>query len=333
MDKIILDHGTGAKLSHELVDLIAERLEEVYIGQMEDSAILSIEGKIAMTTDSFVVTPLFFENGDIGKVSICGTVNDLAVSGAIPKFLTLSLIIESGFLISDLMKILDSIKKVAKEANIKIVAGDTKVVNQGAADKIFINTAGVGVFKREPLRTKNIAPGDKIIITSNLGDYSIHLLSVREGLGYEQRVKSDCAPLNNMIEELLSSVEAGTIKVMRDVTRGGFSSVMFEFAHTTGFDIIFEYKKLPIRYEVEMACDMLGISPLNLANEGCLCLFVKNGSEQQVIDILKKHEYGTKSQVVGSVSAERNANVVMINTNNEKEKLEELVGAELPRLC
>jgi hydrogenase expression/formation protein HypE len=334
MEKIVLDHGTGAKLSHELVDLIVNQLGEVYMGQMEDSAILNIEKEnIAMTTDSFVVTPLFFGNGDIGKISICGTVNDLAVSGAIPKYLSLGLIIESGFLISDLIKILNSIREVAIEANIKIVAGDTKVVDSGAADKIFINTSGVGVFHRNPLKTNNITAGDKIILTSNLGDHSIHLLSIREGLGYEQRVKSDCAPLNNMIEDLLCSVEEGTVKVIRDVTRGGFSSVMFEFAHSTGFNMEFEYEKLPISYEVEMACDMLGISPLNLANEGCLCMYVKDGYEQQVLDILKRHDYGKKSVIVGSVSSERNNNVVMLGADNEKKILEELVGAELPRLC
>jgi len=334
MDKIVLDHGTGAKLSGDLVSLIVRTLGDVYIGEMEDSAVLPINtGKIAVTTDSFVVTPIFFGNGNIGKIAVCGTVNDLAVSGAKPLYLTLAMVLEVGFPISDLVKIIESIRDTAKEANVKIVAGDTKVVGAGEIDKIFINTTGVGVFERQPIGYKEINPGDKIILSGYIGNHSIHLLSVREGLGYEKRVMSDCAPLNKMIDEVLTSVSNGSVTSIRDVTRGGLSAVLHEFAKATGHLLKFEEEKLPILFETAMAADMLGVNPIHLANEGCICLFVKPDQEEKVLSILRNNKYGLEAKSIGFVSEERSTDVVMIDKNGDEKILEELIGAELPRLC
>lgn len=211
-ETIILDHGTGSKLSRELVEKIAEILGDSYLGTMEDSAVLELpSSKIAFTTDSFVVTPLIFGNGDIGKIAVCGTVNDLAVSGAKPLYLTLSLIIEAGMLMSDLTKIIESVRDTANSAGIKIVAGDTKVVGKGEADQLFINTAGVGVIEHTSVSIKNVRPGQKVILSGYIGNHSIHLLSIREGLGFERNILSDCAPLNHLIKEITSIFPAEKI--------------------------------------------------------------------------------------------------------------------------
>ncbi len=333
MSEIVLDHGTGAKLSGDLVKLIADTLGEAYLGEMEDSAILNLEdNRIAMTTDSFVVTPLFFSNGNVGKISVCGTVNDLAVIGATPKYLTLGLILEVGFKIDELVKILKSIRKTALEANVKIVAGDTKVVNKGEVDKIFINTAGVGVFNREPLRMKNVEEGDKIILSGYIGNHSIHLLSLREGLGFERNIQSDCAPLNGMIEDLLNSDVNSAVHSIRDVTRGGLSAVLHEFSNVLGKEIVFERKKLPCLPEAIMAADMLGIDLINLANEGCICLFVSADKSDEVLKVLRSNKYGKNATIIGQVRKSEKSAVIEIVDGHEK-ILEELVGAELPRLC
>lgn len=333
-DKIVLDHGTGAKLSHYLIALMTETLGDVYIGKMEDSAVLPIHtDKIAVTTDSFVVTPIFFGNGDIGKIAVCGTVNDISVSGAKPVYLTLSMVLEVGFPISDLVKIVESIRDTAREANVKIVAGDTKVVNVGEIDKIFINTTGIGVFEREPLNSYKIEPEDRVILSGYIGNHSIHLLSVRVGLGYEQKIKSDCAPLNSLINELLNLSPRGSIKAIRDVTRGGLSSVLNEYSQSTGLSIVFEEERLPILHEAAMAADMLGINPIHLANEGCICLFVKPEEEEKVLNIMKKHKYGTHAASIGYVSEERTSEVVKVCADGTRKVVEELIGMELPRLC
>jgi len=333
-DKVVLDHGTGAKLSHDLISLITKTLGDAYVGQMEDSAILSIStGKIAVTTDSFVVTPIFFGNGDIGKISVCGTVNDIAVSGAKPLYLTLAMILEVGFPISSLMKIVESIRDTANEAGVKIVAGDTKVLNAGEIDKICLNTTGIGVFERAPLDCKAIQPGDKVILSGYIGNHSIHLLSVRKGLGFEKRIGSDCAPLNGLVDELLNSVPVGSVRNIRDVTRGGLAAVLQEYAQASEFSIVFEEKKLPILPETMMAADMLGINPIHLANEGCICLFVKPEEEEAILNILRNHKYGREAVTIGYVSDIKVPEVIMVQVDGSENVLEELVGATLPRLC
>ncbi|ECC3917246.1 hydrogenase expression/formation protein HypE [Salmonella enterica] len=333
-ETVILDHGTGAKLSRELVERISETLGETYLGKMEDSALLELPGNhIAFTTDSFVVTPLTFGNGDIGKIAVCGTVNDLAVSGARPLYITLSLIIEDGMPVSDLLKIIASVRETARSAGVKIVAGDTKVVGKGEADQLFINTAGIGVLERPPVSVQHVRPGQKIILSGYIGNHSIHLLSIREGLGFERNILSDCAPLNHMIENVLLNTPAGKIASMRDVTRGGLSAVLHEHARATSCPIFFNKETLPVQPEAAMAADMLGVDVINLANEGCLCLFVEPDVANHVLKLLRAHPFGKNAALIGEVKTGSQPKVYMIEPDGTHTIIEELYGAELPRLC
>jgi hydrogenase expression/formation protein HypE len=332
---IQLDHGTGGGMSQELIaELIAPRLGSAHHGHMEDSAVLRLESdRIALTTDSFVVDPIFFGNGDIGKLAVCGTINDLAVSGAVPRFLTLALVLEEGFPISDLERILDSVRDAAAGAEVAIVAGDTKVVRGGEIDKIFINTTGVGeLHYRGELGMSQIAPGDAVIVTSWLGNHSIHILSLREGLGFEKRILSDCAALDGLVWNLLEE-HPGDVHCMRDVTRGGLGTVLNEVADGAGVSVLIEEQRLPIQHETAMAADMLGVNPLYLANEGCLCLFVEGEFAQEALDTLHLHPHGRAARIVGTVR-ERGESAVRMRAKDDSESVVEvLYGAELPRLC
>jgi hydrogenase expression/formation protein HypE len=332
---IELDHGTGGGMSQELIgELIAPRLGDVHRGRMEDSAVLSIDThRIAITTDSFVVDPIFFGGGDIGKIAVCGTVNDLAVSGAIPRFLTLALVLEEGFPIADLERIIDSVREAASEAEVAIVAGDTKVVRAGEIDKIFINTAGVGeLTDGVQLGMSNVAAGDAVIVTSWLGNHSIHILSLREGLGFEERISSDCAPLNGLVWNLLEE-HPEEVRCMRDITRGGLGTVLNEMADAAGVSIKIEGQQLPIQHETAMAADMLGVNPMYLANEGNLCLFVDGARASEVLETVRLHPYGRAAQIVGSVGERGASPVVLRDSDGSESAVEVLYGAELPRLC
>jgi len=333
-DEVVLDHGSGAKLSHELISLIVDTLGDVYIGEMEDSAMLTLPtAQIAMTTDSFVVDPPFFGNGDIGKIAVCGTVNDLAVVGARPLYLTLGMILETGLPISRLVQVLTSIRDVALEADVKIVCGDTKVVRKGEVDQIYLNTAGVGIFERAPLRMRDVRPGDRVLLSGPIGNHTVHLLSIREGLGFEKRVLSDCAPLNGLIDQLLTTVDAGLVRSVRDVTRGGLAAVLHEYALSSGYTIRVEKEALPIQFETVMATDMLGIDAIHAANEGCVCLFVDPRAEQEVLAALRAHKYGAEAVVIGEVTSVAESVVLMRTADGRESVLEELEGSELPRLC
>lgn len=332
--KIVLDHGTGAKLSRELVEFIVGILGDVYIGEMEDSALLSLPTtRIAMTTDSFVVDPLIFGNGDIGKIAVCGTVNDLAVVGATPQYLTLALIIEAGLPFSDLERVLVSVRDTAREASIKIVAGDTKIVSEGEADKLFINTAGVGSFAREPLRMRSVRAGDRILLSGPIGNHAVHLLSIREGLGFETRVLSDCAPLNHVVAGVLDGKGGRGVHSIRDVTRGGLAAVLHEYSRIGPFHMAVGHALLPIQHETAMACDMLGVDPIDLANEGCLCLFVAPEYAEAALDALRQHAQGVGAVDIGEVQSADAAQVSLRFADGRVKRLEELEGAVLPRLC
>jgi hydrogenase expression/formation protein HypE len=336
--QIVLDHGTGGLLSYELITkVIIPNLGEAYIGELEDSSVVKSDfmGQIAITTDSFVVDPIFFVNGDIGKISICGTVNDIAVSGATPLYLTLGMIIEEGFPIKDLIKILSSIRHTALEANVKIVAGDTKIVRKGEADKIFINTAGVGFFsKHSPIHVRGIIENDNLIVTSDLGNHSVHLLSLREGLGFENKILSDCAPLNKLIDIVLSEF-GKDIHYIHDLTRGGLGAALNEVVYAINRDITISEIDIPVQFETKMAADMLGVSPLYLANEGALCIFCDPKITNSLLDSLKKLQYGKNSCLIGKVNTEHEkTHRVYIKTGRGTKKiLQNLYGMELPRLC
>jgi hydrogenase expression/formation protein HypE len=336
---IQLDHGTGGGMSQELIaELIAPRLGAVHSGRMEDSAVLELDcNRIAVSTDSFVIDPIFFGNGDIGKLAVCGTVNDLAVSGAIPRYLTLSLVLEEGLPIADLERVLDSVREAAAAARVEVVAGDTKVVRAGEVDKLFINTAGVGVFDREvELGVGRVAPGDAVIVTGWLGNHSIHILSLREGLGFEERVLSDCAPLDGLVWNVLEEY-APQVHCMRDITRGGLGTVLNELAGGAGVAIQIEECRLPIQRETAMAADMLGVDPMYLANEGNICMLVAEEAAAEVLELVRWHPHGRAAQVVGEVRERAGraaaSPVRMVRADGAETAVELLYGAELPRLC
>ncbi len=332
---IRLDHGAGGGMSHELInDVIVKTLGDVYIGLMEDSADVPVEtGRIAITTDSFVVDPLFFGNGDIGKIAVAGTVNDLAVAGARPRYLTLALIIEEGFAVTDLVRVLESVRDTAREAGVLIVAGDTKVVGRGEADGLYINTAGVGVHDRPELKlsSRGLRPGDGVIVTGYLGDHSVHLLSLREGLGYESRILSDCAPLNSVLAEVFDVCGTG-IRCVRDVTRGGLGTVLNEFAADSAADIQLDGSALPVRKETRMAADMLGVDVMYLANEGVLCLVADASVVPAALEVLRGHEATSQSRLVGEVIA-GDGRVWRTDADGRRTSVDLLYGAQLPRLC
>jgi hydrogenase expression/formation protein HypE len=332
---IELDHGTGGGMSRELISgLIAPRLGNVHRGRMEDSALLDVGGdRIAMTTDSFVVDPIFFGNGDIGKLAVCGTVNDLAVSGAKPRFLTLALVLEAGFPVSDLEQVLDSVRDAAEAADVTIVAGDTKVVRGGEIDKIFINTAGVGELPAGvELGMARVREGDAVIVTGYLGNHSIHILSMREGLGFEERIPSDCAPLTELVRAALGE-SPERVHCIRDVTRGGLGTVLNEVSEDAGVSMRIHEERLPIQHETAMAADMLGVNPIYLANEGCLCVFADGDAAPDVLEAVRSHPCGAAAEIVGEVGEREESLVRMRNGDGTDKVVEILYGAELPRLC
>jgi hydrogenase expression/formation protein HypE len=332
---IELDHGTGGGMSQQLIgELIAPRLGSAHHGRMEDSAVLSLESeRIAMTTDSFVVDPIFFGGGDIGKLAVCGTINDLAVSGAIPRFLTLALVLEEGFPIADLERLLDSVRVAASSSEVAIVAGDTKVVRAGEIDKIFINTTGIGELHHSgALGMSHVNPGDAVIVTSWLGNHSIHILSLREGLGFEERIMSDCAALDGLVWNLLEE-HPHDVHCMRDVTRGGLGTVLNEVADGAGVSMLIDRQRLPIQHETAMAADMLGVNPLYLANEGCLCLFVDGDYAQEALETVRLQPHGGAAEIIGTVRERGESAVAMRDEDGSESTVEILYGAELPRLC
>ncbi|GAA5701639.1 hydrogenase expression/formation protein HypE [Streptomyces avermitilis] len=333
--KIVLDHGAGGGLSHELIaGTIAGTLGDVYVGEMEDSASVEVEtGRIAVTTDSFVVDPVFFGNGDIGKIAVAGTVNDLAVSGADPRYLTLAVILEEGFALADFQRIIDSVRRTAEQAGVKIVAGDTKVVRRGEADGIFLNTTGVGVLTRPyRLSSRSLREGDQVIVTGFLGDHSIHLLSLREGLGFEQRVQSDCAVLNHAIADVLDAV-GPEVRTIRDITRGGLGTVLNEFAQGSARTIELSAAALPVRHETAMAAEMLGVDPMYLANEGNLCIVVSPQAAPAALGALRGHPETEGAVIVGEVSGADDSHVYLTEPGGRRRTVDLLYGAQLPRLC
>ena len=297
-EKITLAHGAGGKLSSDLLhEIILPHFNNKILNELHDGAKI---GKIAMTTDSYVVRPIFFRGGDIGKLSICGTVNDLAVTGSIPKYISVGLIIEEGFALEDLKKILQSMSAAADEADVKIVTGDTKVVGKGQADGIFINTAGIGeLIEGVDISAKKICAGMKIIVSGFIGDHSTTILGERHGVELPQNIKSDCAPLNKLVSEMLS-VEKN-IAMLRDVTRGGLAAVLNEISSAANLEILIEENKIPIREEVQGVCDILGFDALELANEGKIIAIVPDNSAEKILAVMRNNLYGKNSAIIGEV--------------------------------
>ncbi|HEY8909495.1 MAG TPA: hydrogenase expression/formation protein HypE [Desulfosporosinus sp.] len=330
MERIMLAHGSGGRLSHELIrTLFQKHLGNPYLDQMNDATQLPGQGHIAVTTDSFVVSPLFFRGGDIGKLAVCGTVNDLAVSGAVPKFLTLALILEEGLPLGDLERIIKSVAETAAEAGVMIVCGDTKVVERGSVDKIFINTTGIGYITNRLVGPERIQPGDEILITGTIGDHGIAILSEREGLEFQTPVVSDCAPLNGLIDAFYIP----GVKCMRDPTRGGVATTLNELAGQAGVSMLLDEKQFPLSPSVQGACEMLGLEPLYLANEGKALVIVAPENADEVLINMHAHPLGRHAARIGRVQ-EGKPGLVLIETPLGGTRIVSMLeGEHLPRIC
>ncbi|MDB4582323.1 hydrogenase expression/formation protein HypE [Draconibacterium sp.] len=335
-EKILLSHGSGGKQSHDIIqNLFFNYFDNEILGAGSDSAILNMQSEnLAFTTDSFVVDPLFFPGGDIGKLAVCGTVNDIAVSGAIPKYLSVGFIIEEGLEYSVLERVVKSLAETAKQANIKIVTGDTKVVNRGKCDKLFINTTGIGEldlkFKQISLG-KNILSGDKILINGFIADHGIAVMSARNELKVYADVQSDCAPLNNLIAEVLTVSE--NVRFMRDATRGGLATVLAEIVQNKNFGIHLNEEKIPVRESVRGMCEFFGFDPLYVANEGKVAIIVPANDAEIVLEIMRKNEFGREAQIIGEIVNDHPGKVVMQTQIGGKRIIDMLLGDQLPRIC
>jgi hydrogenase expression/formation protein HypE len=332
-DKILLAHGSGGKLAHELVEKsFVKAFANPFLAKLDDSAVIELSGKLAFTTDSYVVSPIFFPGGDIGKLAVCGTVNDLAMSGAKPLYLSLAFIIEEGLPQAELKKIVDSTQRAAQEAGVQIVTGDTKVVHHGSADKLFINTAGVGVIPEGvDISGSKARPGDRVILSGTIGDHGIAVLSQREGLSFSTRLESDCAPLNSLVAAMLAV--SPNIHCLRDPTRGGLATSLNELAKQSEVSIRIEEEKIPVREEVLAACEMLGFDPLYVANEGKLVAIVPADDANKIVEAMRENQYGKEAAIIGEVTGEHPGRVVMKTCLGASRIIDMLVGDLLPRIC
>ncbi|MDD7514669.1 hydrogenase expression/formation protein HypE [Campylobacter lanienae] len=327
MKKILLAHGGGGQEMNELINgLIFRIFDNEILAQSNDSAILNLSGKLAFSTDSFVVSPTKFPGGDIGKIAVCGTINDLAMVGAKPRYISCALIIEEGLGIDELKEILNSMKSTADEAGVSIVCGDTKVVSKGSCDKIFINTSGIGEIIKES-RVGNLKSGAKILLSGDVGRHGAVILANRNELNLDLR--SDCKPLNNVVEALLNANIAPL--AMRDATRGGLSAVLNEWAKACGRDIKISEESIAVSDEVMGICEILGFEPYELANEGTFVLAVEPQDEMKALEILKK--FDPKSNTIGEILDSNKANVIIQNSYGASRFMEPPKGELLPRIC
>jgi hydrogenase expression/formation protein HypE len=336
---ITLAHGGGGKAMHDLInDVFVGAFNNDALAPLEDQARfaladLAAEGdRLAFTTDSFVVNPLEFPGGDIGTLAICGTVNDLAVGGAKPLYLSCSVIIEEGLKLSTLRRIIASMAKTAKEAGVMIVTGDTKVVERGACDKLFINTAGVGVIREGyDLGADKAQPGDAVLVNGVLGDHGATILTARGDMAVKTPIESDCAPLNEIIDSVLSAIPQ--TRFLRDATRGGLATVLNEIAQASQVGIEIEENKTPIRTEVKGFCEVLGLDPLYLANEGTMVCVVPSEDAAEALACMRKHPLGKEASLIGRITDHRPGRVVMETVFGGRRIVDMLVGEQLPRIC
>jgi hydrogenase expression/formation protein HypE len=332
-NRILLAHGSGGKLSHDLVRKhIISRITNPLLDRLDDSAVLDSEGRLAFTTDSYVVSPIIFPGGDIGKLAVCGTVNDLSMAGAKPLYLSLSFIIEEGLAVNELEEIVRSIAETAAEAEIEIVTGDTKVVNRGDADRLFINTSGIGRIPNGiDISGANAKPGDKVILSGTIGDHGIAIMSKREGLNFSTSLESDCAPLNHLVADMLD--ESILINCLRDPTRGGLATTLNEIAGQSSVGMELEERSIPVRDEVRGACELLGLDPLYVANEGKLVAIVDEKAAEPVLAKMKQNIYGKDAVIIGRVTGEHRGRVVLKTPYGSSRILDMLSGELLPRIC
>lgn len=333
--RILLAHGGGGQLTNQLIrDRILPNLKNETLSELGDSALLELDStSVCLTTDSYVVKPLFFSGGDIGKLAVCGTVNDLAVAGARPVALTLSLIIEEGFELALLERILQSIGRTARENNVSIVTGDTKTVERGSADGIFINTAGIGLrLPNVTLGVDKISVGDKVLISGTIGDHGITIVSQREGICLESQLQSDCAALAGLTSVLLKNVPG--VKFMRDPTRGGVAATLNEIAEGSGLGILIREADLPIRPTVQAAADLLGFDLLNIANEGKFVAVVSPEAVEPCLTLCRKHPLGQDAVAIGEIVVCEDVSLVELQTKIGGKRVVQMpYGRELPRIC
>ncbi|MBU4230609.1 MAG: hydrogenase expression/formation protein HypE [Proteobacteria bacterium] len=333
-ETIQLAHGSGGRLSAELVSrFFLPRFGNETLNRLEDQAVVDFpQGRLALTTDSFVVDPLFFPGGDIGDLAINGTVNDVCMSGATPRYLAAAFIIEEGLPMATLHRILLSMEKAAKSAGVQIVTGDTKVVNRGCCDKLFITTTGVGLVPAGVnISAANLKAGDKVILSGTIADHGMAILTSREGLSFASRVQSDTAALNGLVARMLQASPA--IHAMRDPTRGGIATTLNEFTAASRVGIVLEEAAIPVRPEVRGACEVLGIDPMYVANEGKLVAVVPAEVADQMVAAMRSHPLGREAAIIGEVAAENRGMVVMRNALGAQRIVDMPVGEQLPRIC
>jgi hydrogenase expression/formation protein HypE len=343
-ERITLAHGSGGKAMHELVEgLFLEYLRNPMLELLEDQAVFEVSNgggptRLAFTTDSYVVTPIFFPGGDIGRLAVNGTVNDIAMSGAQPLYLSAGFILEEGFPIADLKRVLESMRSAAQEAGIEIVTGDTKVVEKGTADKLFINTAGIGVM-HAPLKISaaGAQPGDKVILSGTIGDHGTTIMIARGELELENEIESDTAPLHSlvadMIDEAARTSTVAAIHSLRDPTRGGVATTLNEIALSSEVCIEIREDRLPIREEVHGACEILGLDPLYVANEGKLIAIVAADVADNIVERMKQNRYGADACIIGEVKPEPQGIVSMVTGFGGTRIVDMLAGEQLPRIC
>jgi hydrogenase expression/formation protein HypE len=332
MDLIQLGHGSGGRMMH---DLIRDYFAPAFcIEQLNDSAVLPYDypGRIAITTDSYVVSPLFFPGGDIGRLAVCGTVNDLSVSGATPLYMTAGFIIEEGFPMEDLKRVLDSMKAASEEAGIRIVAGDTKVVDRGKADGLFINTAGFGSVEAGiDLSPRKVMPGDKVILSGSIGNHGVAVMAERNGISFDPPLFSDVGPLNGLVKHMLGA--ARNIRMMRDPTRGGLATTLKEIAAESGYGVMVHEEAIAVRPGVRGACELLGLDPLYIANEGILVAVVDADEASALVGEMKKSAAGAESAVIGEVVESPGRTVLLKTEVGGIRIVDMLSGDQLPRIC
>jgi hydrogenase expression/formation protein HypE len=337
---IVMGHGGGGKLGNELVEhLFLPAFRNAALENLGDAAVLNLggpginAGRLAMSTDSYVVQPLFFPGGSIGELAVNGTVNDLAVSGAEPKYLSASFILEEGFLLAELAAIVDAMAAAAAKAGVQIVTGDTKVVERGHGDGCYINTAGIGVL-REGIHVgpHRAQAGDAILVSGTLGDHGMAIMSVREGLEFESQIRSDCAALNGLIADVLD-IAGPDVHAMRDPTRGGLASTLNEIAQASRVGIAIEETALPVRTEVQSACELLGLDPVYVANEGKAVFFVAPEAAEKILSVMRAHPLGRDAARIGRVTADHPRMLVARTAMGANRVIPIQIGEQLPRIC
>lgn len=327
-------YGSGGKKTSELIEnILVPAFSNDQLDRLNDGAYINNNcSKLVFSTDSFVIKPVFFPGGDIGKLSVCGTVNDLSVLGGIPKFLSLSFIIEEGFLTEDLIKIVNSISQTAESAGVRIVTGDTKVVEKGHCDGIYINTSGIGFMEQDmELGTKRIMPGDKVIVSGSVGDHGLAIMAARDNLFQSDILKSDCAPVNSLTQAVLRYKES--VRIMRDPTRGGLATTLKEFVEGSSLGIKIYSDKIPVKKEVKAACSMLGIDPLYAANEGKIVIIADKDSSENILKCLRSLPQGEDAAEIGEVYDNGGGRLLLDTGFGSVRIIDKLTGNQLPRIC